>query len=169
MIKQLYVLLILTGCCTALHAQPELIKTVVASSGGNFANGTLTLSSTVAELTMVTSFSAGTADLFQGFQNSAWIIQDVYVNPAAHNELTVLLYPNPASTFLNLDMTKHNGSALHIVLYDLLGHAVVTTSVAALQDRVRIDVSRLPSGLYSLVIADRGNQKIFNQSVSVIR
>ncbi len=168
MTKQLIVLLFCIGCCAALRAQPELTKSVVASSGGNFSQGTLSLSSTVAEMTMVTTLSGGTADLFQGFQNSAWMVQEVFVNPVAGNELTVALYPNPASAFLNLEMADANAGKRFIVLNDLLGKAVRIVSVSDLQSKVHLDVSDLPSGLYALSITNSSNQKVFNQTVSIV-
>ncbi|MBL0139222.1 MAG: hypothetical protein IPP86_11925 [Bacteroidetes bacterium] len=67
MTKLTFIFVMCMGICFTANAQPELTKTVVASSGGNFTNGTLTLSSTVAEMTMVTTLSVSGNDLFQGF------------------------------------------------------------------------------------------------------
>ena len=167
MIKLKLAFLICLGYCVHASAQPELTKTVVASSGGNFANGGLTLSSTVAELTMVTTFNAGTVDLFQGFQNSALSL--VGVNPIASNELTVAIYPNPASAFFNLEMADRSAGGLSITLTDLLGQPVRAVTVSALQSKTLIDVSTLASGMYALSITNSSNNKIFNQMVSVVR
>ncbi len=168
MTKKLLMLFIALGCCSVLRAQPELTKTAVASGGGNFANGGLSLSSTVAELTMVTTFNAGTSDLFQGFQNSARLIEWVNVNPVAHNELTVLLYPNPASAFLNLEMADRENGKLMIALNDMLGRTLRFVAVSEMQSKVQLDVSDLPSGMYSLSVFDHSSQNVFNQSVNVI-
>ena len=167
MTKKLFMLLIALGCCSVLHAQPELTKTAVASGGGNFANGGLSLSSTVAELTMVTTFSAGTSDLFQGFQNSARLIEWVNVYPVAHNELTVLLYPNPASAFLNLEMADSDNGRLMIELCDMLGRTVRNITVSELQNKVQLDVSDLPSGMYSIGVFAHSNKNVFKTAINV--
>lgn len=161
-------LLITLSCCGVLHAQPELTKTAVASGGSNFANGGLTLSSTVAELTMVTTFSTGMSDLFQGFQNSARLIEWVNVYPVAYNELTIILYPNPASAFVNLEMADAGNSKLLIELNDMLGRTVRFIAVSELQRKVQLDVSDLPSGMYALGVRDQSNNKVFNQSINII-
>ena len=156
------------GICFTANAQPELTKTVVASSGGNFTNGTLTLSSTVAEMTMVTTLSVSGNDLFQGFQNNAWIIQDVAVRPVANTDLTVVLYPNPATTFLNLEVVGRNTGKMIISIVDMLGHTLQLISVPELQSKMQLDVSKLPSGIYALAVLDQSNQGVFNQTFKII-
>lgn len=163
-----FVILISLSYCVTANAQAELTKSVVASSGGNFTNGTLTISSTVAEMTMVKTLSVSGIDLFQGFQNNAWMIQEVYVNPGANNELAVALFPNPANTFINFEVTDRNPGKLTIVLNDILGRTVRIISVPELQSQMQLDINELPAGLYAMAVLNQTNQKVFNQTISVI-
>jgi len=63
------------------------------------------------------------------------------------------IYPNPTSEFLNIVSTKYDIQKVHI--YDLSGKQMVSES------KSRIDVSKLPSGVYMLIIKTQEGNKNF--------
>ncbi len=63
------------------------------------------------------------------------------------------IYPNPTSDYLNIVSTKYNIQKVHI--YDLSGKQMLSDS------KSKIDVSKLPSGVYLLVIKTQEGNKNF--------
>ncbi|MFC4164473.1 T9SS type A sorting domain-containing protein [Epilithonimonas zeae] len=63
------------------------------------------------------------------------------------------IYPNPTSEFLNIVSTKYDIQKVHI--YDLSGKQMLSES------KSRIDVSKLPSGVYMLIIKTQEGNKNF--------
>lgn len=63
------------------------------------------------------------------------------------------IYPNPTSEFLNIVSTKYEIQKVHI--YDLSGKQILSES------KSRIDVSKLPSGVYMLIIKTQEGNKNF--------
>ncbi|MBS1645757.1 MAG: T9SS type A sorting domain-containing protein [Bacteroidetes bacterium] len=67
---------------------------------------------------------------------------------------TITLYPNPANTFLNVELEKQNKSEIKI--YDVLGNLVLTSGAT------QIDVSSLVNGVYFVKVANSA-QKFIKQ------
>lgn len=63
------------------------------------------------------------------------------------------IYPNPTSEFLNIVSTKYDIQKVHI--YDLSGKQMLSES------KSRINVSKLPSGVYMLIIRTQEGNKNF--------
>jgi hypothetical protein len=63
---------------------------------------------------------------------------------------TVIIYPNPARDYL---MAETNGRLLRLVITDLTGQSVAE---ASLRDKAlaRIDISRIPKGIYMIAFYD---------------
>ncbi len=82
------------------------------------------------------------------------------VSVSSMNELNgVVVYPNPASSVLNIGMTGTKGS-VNIELFDLTGRVVLSTSIG---HSVALDLSNLMNGTYILrLTAEQGmmNQRI---------
>ena len=71
----------------------------------------------------------------------------------------VSLYPNPASDFLNVEISNTELKNVTIKMYNIIGN-VVNTEVEVLGDhRYFIKLKDLPPGYYLLAIKD-GNNKI---------
>lgn len=70
---------------------------------------------------------------------------------------TILVYPNPTNSYLNID-TRLN---VDVELYDLLGKQMIDK-----QNTKRIDISNFPSGIYNMIITYdkmRWNKKIIKE------
>ncbi len=165
--KRNSLLLLYIAIYTATFAQAELTRSCVASSGGDFTNGSVTLSTTVAELTMVTTFDVGSTQVYQGFQNSARMIDWVYVSPNTNTDLTLTLYPNPANTSLMMEFTDPQRFLIRISLVNPLGQIVHSSLMNPFQNKVCIDVSTLSAGMYTLTLEDKSAERMFSRLVNV--
>ena len=71
----------------------------------------------------------------------------------------VTLYPNPATDFLNVEISNTELKNVTIKMYNIIGN-VVNTEIEVLEDhRFFIKLKDLPPGYYLLAIKD-GNNKI---------
>lgn len=66
-----------------------------------------------------------------------------------HTNKIVEPFPNPASDYLELDLTLSGSDSLHIIVYNAKGEAVMRLTQA---EAGRIDIRELPAGLYYLHI-----------------
>lgn len=74
---------------------------------------------------------------------------------------SLIVYPNPASTILNIDL--ENPGYFIATLTGLSGQTVIS------QKSTTIDISSLPNGLYVLSIVDSENKLISTNKVAIIR
>ncbi|MGV3695690.1 DUF7619 domain-containing protein [Flavobacterium sp.] len=72
---------------------------------------------------------------------------------------SLVLYPNPASSTVQIDLVNTTEQISQIVFYDLLGKAVKTITTVA-TGSVTIDVSDLSRGVYLTEITSENNLKI---------
>jgi hypothetical protein len=71
------------------------------------------------------------------------------------------IYPNPASTFLNIDIP--NKGQIIVTLTDITGQTVITPTSGT------IDISTLANGLYILNIYDHDNKLVSTNKVMILR
>jgi len=65
------------------------------------------------------------------------------------------IYPNPASDYVNVDLTGLNGGEYEIVIYNSVGQSIKV--VKTTDSLNRIDISELNEGLYFVVVKNEGN------------
>ncbi|MEP7236016.1 MAG: T9SS type A sorting domain-containing protein, partial [Ignavibacteriota bacterium] len=80
-------------------------------------------------------------------------ISDAAVNnhPGRSDEVSLAIYPNPASDIISLDLTANNGMPVSIRLADILGRNVATicdSKKIESSETIRFDVSHFPEGTY---------------------
>jgi hypothetical protein len=76
---------------------------------------------------------------------------EVSVNPLSRN-LPPSLFPNPASSMINLDLRTENNSVTQIRILNMQGQAVQNTNAQPVQGKIQISVSELPAGIYQVEI-----------------
>ena len=87
---------------------------------------------------------------------SETVTQTVTVSALSNNNfknLNFSIYPNPASTILNI--TSKSGLSVQTAVYDMLGRKCKVP----LDDNQTVDVSRLESGSYIIVISQEFNSE----------
>ena len=160
---------LILGFGIQIYAQPAIPKSVVASSGGTFTTGNLSLSSTIGELTMVTTFSNGTNGLYQGFQNSWYAAFTLNTEPVHDELLTVSLFPNPASTMLYMNLSGNPTGEFHVALLNSAGQVVLIKKGSVMQLKYELDVSQLSDGWYILQLIDKKSTIIHSKPVHILR
>ena len=151
--KNKLVLIVVFGlCCLFVHSQ-TLTPTIVSSSGGYYTSVNGALSFTVAEMTMVQTFTSSGNILTQGFQQP----EDYTVGIPETQEISedFLIYPNPTNGNFVLSYLNNDNSETTIRIYNLAEQVVMVkqVSLSAGLNTVNFDISSFSQGMYILELA----------------
>jgi hypothetical protein len=141
---------------------------VISSSGGFYTGASATLSVTVAEMTMVQTFSQPNNILTQGFQQP-----EQFTTGIQENELTigdVSIYPNPTNGQFVVDYNATSGGDYLVRIFNMTGQVVFSQSYSAGagQNSIHIDMSHYRQGIYLLEMSDINLNSKKNTSVHKI-
>jgi hypothetical protein len=138
-----------TAISICSHSQ-SLSPAVVSSAGGYFNSSSATLSYTVAEMTMVQTFTSANNILTQGFQQPIDLTVGMTENSLPANN--VLVFPNPTSGLFALSYVSSGSKNDMIKIYDLVGQVVLTKILDndAGSKIVNLDISKFSEGVYLL-------------------
>jgi|SRR5690554_3898960 hypothetical protein len=64
------------------------------------------------------------------------------------------IYPNPATEFININLSDANLSKAKFELYDIIGNKVDVEAQETKHDNYRISVEKLHMGYYVLIVSD---------------
>lgn len=114
--KNKFILLLFLGVIggNTLHAQ-SLTPTVVASSGGYYSSAAGSLSATVAEMTMVQTFTSTNNFLTQGFQQPGEWYSSVKEDQTSGS---ISVYPNPSNGKFSITVNSTENGSAKIHVYD---------------------------------------------------
>lgn len=65
-------------------------------------------------------------------------------------ERNLKVYPNPASSNVTVELNDYNGGAIKVVLFDINGRNILSTTIDASSSIKQIDISSLQNGVYFL-------------------
>ena len=86
------------------------------------------------------------------------------------NELAdLIIYPNPASTELRLDLNTTSTANFELLIVNSTGQQMISKQFDASNFPASIDVSRLENGIYFISIRNFNKGYTFNQKLSIIR
>jgi len=134
---------------STLFAQ-SLTPFVVSSSGGYFSSAAGSLSSTVAEMTMVQTFSSMGNYLTQGFQQPGeWYAS---VKEEQQTDGNISIYPNPSDGKFYITMNSKEKGLAQIQLYDILGQKTFSRQmeIGTGLNTENIDIRDYAVGMYFL-------------------
>jgi hypothetical protein len=136
--------------CAGLLQSQSLSPTVISSSGGFYSNSSGMLSFTVAEMTMVQTFTTGSNILTQGFQQPEDLTVGIPENTVISG--TTLVYPNPTNGLFTISYYSNTSASNSINIYNLVGQVVLTKRVtqSAGANTVNFDISSFSQGIYML-------------------
>lgn len=78
------------------------------------------------------------------------------------------IYPNPAEDFINIHLQfPDEGLGLKAKLYDLFGRLVYMDELMPYQSNMKLDISRLPGGLYILKVIDGNDQTVGSKKIII--
>jgi hypothetical protein len=76
------------------------------------------------------------------------------------SEISLKVYPSPATDFINIEITPVDTGRLILELYNTSGVKVLN-KVVSIQPILQINISNIPSGAYLLKISDPSNDQLF--------
>jgi hypothetical protein len=163
------VMLVFAGML-GLQAQ-TLSPTVVSSSGGYLTSASASLSFTVAEMTMVQTFTTAGNILTQGFQQPEDFSVSIQESPVVSNE--IMIYPNPTNGNFTLSYQSNETSETTIHLYNLVGQVVLAKSVSQVNglNTVNFDISSFSQGIYMIeltLLNTKGEKKTNYQKINLV-
>jgi hypothetical protein len=129
----------------------SLTPVVISSGGGYFASASL--SYTIAEMTMVQTFTTSGNILTQGFQQPEDISVGIQENDADLNNFAI--YPNPTSGAFTLDFISSHESTVSVKLFNLFGQEVLTNNYSISEgiNKISFDIGTFSQGVYLLEIS----------------
>lgn len=137
---------------TASAQQFDVCMSVVASSGGQGAQGSRYLAWTIGEPLVQTLHGAG-YDFTQGFhQPDACGKQFVGTNDLT--DWGISIFPNPTDGLLTLRFSPDRKGSMLGSAFDMLGRPVMTNQVLSTPEGSLIDASAWPPGVYFLLLQD---------------
>ncbi len=79
------------------------------------------------------------------------------------------MYPNPASSNLQVGFIDNSGEIAHITLYNVNGKMVSTPTLSQTGNNTTIDVSGLPEGVYNISIVSNLTSLGVNKKLVIVR
>ena len=124
----------------------SLSPSVIASAGDFFSNSSGSLSFTVAEMSMVQTFTATNNVLTQGFQQPDSLsntgIETLFGN------LKVSIYPNPASRFVKIVFAETPSKPVTLNIVNAMGEVLKTINLVDMTTEIAL--GEFVPGLYLL-------------------
>lgn len=150
--KQTLLLLCILWC--RIGVSQILSPEVLVSSGDYFVNVNNSISWTIGECVTET-FSNVNNKLTQGFQQSKYII--TFVEENTNGALSVFVYPNPASAFINISTESKEQRKMKVELFDISGKLI---HFETFQNNVQLNISEYSNSVYILKVNDENNSLI---------
>jgi len=75
-------------------------------------------------------------------------------------ELSLKVYPNPATDFINIEITAIDTGRFSLELYNSQGVRVIN-KIVPYQPLIQVNVSNIPSGIYLLKVLIPNNNQLF--------
>ncbi len=77
-------------------------------------------------------------------------------------------YPNPASNFLNIELSCSTATSLTVQMFDMAGKPVLPSfpfETTGNRLNAQIDISTLPAGIYNIVLETANGDKIITRVI----
>lgn len=159
--KRLLLFFSVISLCFVITAQ-DVKQQVITSAGGYNISGdnSMSLSWTLGELVISTVESpGGQLVLTQGFQQTKVLIEGIEINPEL--DVEVLIYPNPATDYLNIKFSEPLVGETMIFLSGPDGR-LITTEVMKPGVLVKeMRMQKYPAGKYFLRIKNGNKRNVY--------
>ncbi len=138
-----FTLILFFGFSNAQSISPSVIST----SGAFFSNGNGMLSTTIGEMSMVTTFNSGASILTQGFQQAF-----DFVNSIDHQQIAngINIFPNPTSGNITIEIPKVSGGEWEVNVFDAIGKLILKskTTLNSFSNKINVATQDLTNGMY---------------------
>jgi hypothetical protein len=128
---------------------------VISSQGDSYTDSSASIDFTIGEV-VTSTVNNGEKTLTQGFHQTNWSFVSIE-NHVPNYE--AIIFPNPTDNFLNIKAISFKN--VNYSLFDEMGKLVLNGTLYS--EKTSLDVSKLHTGLYSLVLNNSENKlKTFN-------
>jgi hypothetical protein len=140
-----YLLLILVSLFTlsAIAQKQE----VISSAGGYYVATGINISWTLGETIIPSYGPTNGLILTHGFQS---VLRTVIVEENIETPVTVKVYPNPASDYINISFAEPLDTKVNLFLLDAQGKLFKTEVIEPATTETQLNFQDLPSGVYLL-------------------
>jgi Secretion system C-terminal sorting domain len=146
---------LLVGMFLGLGVASIQAQHTVVSAGGDAIGTDGTMSYSLGQVAYITT-TGSTGTVAQGIQQSYEIVT-LGANNFPEITLNIVLYPNPATSFVNLKIEKTDIYRLEFQLFDINGKQILNQKINQIE--TKIEIQNLPSTIYYLNVLDQ-NKKI---------
>ena len=161
-------LLLVLGVISFIHQgdAQSLSPSVISSSGAFFQNSNAMLSSTIGEMTMVETFSAGGSILTQGFQQPFDFPVGIPQHSANHS---LEIFPNPSLGDITVFLPDLTGDEIAVQVFDAIGKLVFRKvfHMNSPANRIHLSLNNLIDGMYVFEIKTKTDH--YFRKVNIIR
>lgn len=155
--KKILFILVLSLTCFISKAQES-----VNASGSNATGSGGSVSYSIGQV--VYTYNTGSnGSVTQGVQH-AYEIFSIGISETELN-ISISTFPNPATDYLNLQISNFNNEQLSYQLFDLQGSLLINEQIMGQQ--TQINMNNLPSASYFVHIVNQENKKV--QSYKIIK
>ena len=166
--KKIYLLMIAISMGGFLFSQ-SISRSVIASAGDYFANGSVSVSWTLGDLATET-LSSGSLVLTQGFQQPDTIKGTNSVVPDFPSQgFSIKVYPNPATDYLNVVLQGNDDADLQLQFFDAIGRRLQVSTVYAGSNEATLDIAGYRAGIYFLKVSTINGTTIRTFQVAKIK
>ena len=127
----------------------SIAQEVVSSQGDSYTSESVQVDFSIGEV-LVDSYATNLVTYTQGFHQS-YVVELALGTNEPLTKVNVLIYPNPASNFLKIEMESSDGS--RYLLHDLMGKLVREGSLNT--SSTTVDISNLADGTFRLSVANQ--------------
>ena len=120
---------------------------VISSAGGYYTAAGITLSWTLGETIIPSYGPTNGLILTHGFQS---VLRTVIVEENLDTPVKVVVFPNPASDYLNISFAEPLDAEVNLMLIDAQGKLFRSQVIEAASSEVQLNFQDLPSGIYLL-------------------
>lgn len=128
---------------------------VISSQGDSYTYSSASIDFTIGEV-VTSTVNNGEKTLTQGFHQTNWSFVSIENHIPSYE---AIIFPNPTEDFLNIKATSFKN--INYSIFDEMGKLVLNGTLYS--EKTSLDVSKLHTGLYSLVLNSPENKlKTFN-------
>jgi hypothetical protein len=144
-----------------------LSPVVISASGGFYQAGGVTLSSTIAEMTMVDTYITSSSIVTQGFQQPE--ILTTLISEDSSPKANITVYPNPTNGNCFINFTTSETTSCSVKITSMVGQVILDQLyIAGMGENIlKVDLSLQSSGIYFLEI--RGAKSFENRLVNIYK
>ena len=164
--KLLLMLIAITLAGSALSQ--EMPRHVFAAGGGNFESSAMHVSWTIGQSSPVETSSGAGIIFSPGFQQ----FDDQMVSVKENSiEGSFLVFPNPCTEFVQIDIELERTATIDYILYDFSGKMLLNKEIPtrATNHQEVIDLHDLAPGMYNLMLQINNGSTISQESIKLIK